>query len=167
MRGHGKLAVLKDDEVRPTRSAHKARQMSGYSRGIFSLTDTSFYVYGKLAAVLNGDEVRRTARGQCGAARSDETPCVAGHRQQESQCSDPQHPDSWKACLIDPRPRCARPPPAPGYNHLARQVDRLERASKPGGWGGLTRPEVMDDMYGRIDPKPRGANARCQQKHLP
>jgi hypothetical protein len=36
------------------------------------------------------------------------------------------------------------------------KVDRLERASKPGGYWGLSRFEVMDSMYGRMDPKPKG-----------
>jgi hypothetical protein len=37
------------------------------------------------------------------------------------------------------------------------EVDRLERSSKPGGWLGLGRQDVMDSMYGRIDPRPAGA----------
>ncbi|KAI8475993.1 MAG: hypothetical protein J3K34DRAFT_453232 [Monoraphidium minutum] len=46
-----------------------------------------------------------------------------------------------------------------GHGRLAvlkdDEVDRLERASKPGGCWGLSRAEVLDGMYGRIDPKPR------------
>jgi hypothetical protein len=36
------------------------------------------------------------------------------------------------------------------------EVDRLERSSRPGGWLGLGRQDVMDSMYGRIDPRPAG-----------
>lgn len=36
------------------------------------------------------------------------------------------------------------------------EVDRLERANKPGGYLGLSRPEVMEAMYGRMDPSPAG-----------
>jgi hypothetical protein len=36
------------------------------------------------------------------------------------------------------------------------EVERLERASKPGGWQGLSRQEVMDSMYGLVEPKPQG-----------
>jgi len=38
------------------------------------------------------------------------------------------------------------------------EVDRLERSSQPGGWRGLNRDEVMQSMYGRVDPRPTG---RC------
>ncbi|KAF6254870.1 hypothetical protein COO60DRAFT_1641961 [Scenedesmus sp. NREL 46B-D3] len=34
------------------------------------------------------------------------------------------------------------------------EVDRLERSSRPGGWLGLGRQDVMDSMYGRVDPRP-------------
>ncbi|WIA36527.1 hypothetical protein OEZ86_007821 [Tetradesmus obliquus] len=34
------------------------------------------------------------------------------------------------------------------------EVDRLERSSRPGGWLGLGRQEVMEAMYGRADPRP-------------
>ena len=34
------------------------------------------------------------------------------------------------------------------------EVDRLERAARPGGYWGLGRAEVMDSMYGRADPAP-------------
>lgn len=34
------------------------------------------------------------------------------------------------------------------------EVDRLERAGKAAS--GATRQEVMESMYGRIDPKPKG-----------
>lgn len=34
------------------------------------------------------------------------------------------------------------------------EVERLERSSKPGGYLGLNRQEVMEGMYGRMDPTP-------------
>lgn len=52
--------------------------------------------------------------------------------------------------------------------HLYQQddeVDRLERSSKPGGWRGLNRQEVMDSMYGRIDPSPEGEYPACVRFH--
>lgn len=36
------------------------------------------------------------------------------------------------------------------------EVDRLERSSRPGGWLGLGRQDVMDSIYGRVDPRPAG-----------
>ena len=39
------------------------------------------------------------------------------------------------------------------------EVERLERASKPGGWQGLSRQEVMDSMFGLVEPKPKGESA--------
>jgi hypothetical protein len=36
------------------------------------------------------------------------------------------------------------------------EVDRLERSSRPGGWRGLGRQEVMEGMYGKMDPRPAG-----------
>jgi hypothetical protein len=42
-------------------------------------------------------------------------------------------------------------------NHLQDdEVDRLERSSRPGCWLGLGRQEVMEGMYGRLDPRPAG-----------
>jgi hypothetical protein len=38
------------------------------------------------------------------------------------------------------------------------EVDRLERANKPGGYLGFNRLEVMEAMYGRMDPTPAGGN---------
>lgn len=37
-----------------------------------------------------------------------------------------------------------------------KEVERLERAAGPGGYGGLNRQEVMNSMYGLVDPKPAG-----------
>eukprot|EP00878_Enallax_costatus_P010420 GHUV01010877.1.p1 GENE.GHUV01010877.1~~GHUV01010877.1.p1 ORF type:complete len:291 (+),score=87.41 GHUV01010877.1:788-1660(+) len=34
------------------------------------------------------------------------------------------------------------------------EVDRIERSSKPGGWRGLHRQEVLESMYGKMDPSP-------------
>lgn len=43
------------------------------------------------------------------------------------------------------------------------EVDRIERSSRPGGWRGLNRQEVMDSMYGKMDPSPAGDHpgSRC------
>ncbi|KAF8065598.1 hypothetical protein HT031_003199 [Scenedesmus sp. PABB004] len=34
------------------------------------------------------------------------------------------------------------------------EVERLERAGRPGGWLGLSRDEVLAGLYGRADPRP-------------
>jgi hypothetical protein len=52
-------------------------------------------------------------------------------------------------------PRClTRPAAAAAWPEQDEEVERLERSSRPGGWRGLSRGEVMGAMYGRLDPSP-------------
>lgn len=45
--------------------------------------------------------------------------------------------------------------------HQDPEVERLERASRPGGWQGQGRDEVLQSMYGRAASAPKGTAPGC------
>lgn len=42
-------------------------------------------------------------------------------------------------------------------SHQDEEVERIERSGRPGGYLGLSRQEVMEGMYGRMETSPAGA----------